>query len=220
MRRDGQLLGPKNWTSTLAWKNIRRRKGPRWEEAWPELRKVKFFTQTKILVQNFTPKTRNLRLICFRDKTRKSWPIQVVVGLVCYFRRPIGYLHRIWVECKCVWVKITHWNIEFRIWAKCTGVWGKIAPTILAVFIKLYPTSERVCYNQRFYPRPPKNLHRLICHICEILQLWDSGQNTEIECFCKGQEKKGKEIKFLEVTNYFVRGAAGETRRCSCWAKE
>ena len=67
MRRDGQLLGPKNWTSTLAWKNIRRRKGPRWEEAWPELRKVKFFTQTKILVQNFTPKTRNLRLICFRD---------------------------------------------------------------------------------------------------------------------------------------------------------
>ena len=130
-----------------------------------------FYTDTN-LSSKFTPKTRNSRLICFRDKTRKSWSIEVVVGLVCYFRRPIGYLHRIWVEWKCVWVKITHWNIEFRIWAKCTGVWGKIAPTILAVFIKLYPTSERVCYNQRFYPRPPKNLHRLICPICDISQLW------------------------------------------------
>ena len=69
-----------------------------------ELQNVKFFTQIKILVQNFTPKTRKSRLICFRDKTRKSWSIQVVVGLVCYVRRPIGYLHRIWVECKCAWV--------------------------------------------------------------------------------------------------------------------
>ena len=72
----------------------------------PELRNVKFFTQTITWVQNFTPKTRNLRLICIRDKTRKSWSIQVVVGLVCYVRRPIGYLHRILVECKCAWVKI------------------------------------------------------------------------------------------------------------------
>ena len=39
----------------------------------PELRNVKFFTQTITWVQNFTPKTRNLRLICIRDKTRKSW---------------------------------------------------------------------------------------------------------------------------------------------------
>ena len=78
-----------------------------------ELRNVKFFTQTKIWVQNVTPKTRNSQLICFRDKTRKSWSIQVVVGLVCYVRHPIGYLHRIWVECKCAWVKIT--PLKYRI---------------------------------------------------------------------------------------------------------
>ena len=72
-----------------------------------ELRNVNFFTQTKILVKNFTPKTRNSRLICFRNKTRKSWSIQVVVGLVCYVCYPIGYLHRIWVECKCALVEIT-----------------------------------------------------------------------------------------------------------------
>ena len=146
----------KKYKSTVYPKQVYKR--IKWGKYKSQIRvaKCQFFTQTKIWIQNFTPKTCNSQLICFCDKTRKSWSIQVVVGLVCYGHRPIGYLHRIWVECKCVWVKITHWNIEFRIWAKCTGVWGKIAPTILAVFIKLYPTSERVCYNQRFYPRPPK----------------------------------------------------------------
>ena len=42
----------------------------------------------------------------------------------------------------------------------------KITPTKMAVFIK------RICYTPRFYPRPPKNLHRYICHICDISQLW------------------------------------------------
>ena len=79
-----------------------------------ELRNVKFFTQTKILVQNFTPKMRNSRLICFCDKTRKSWSIQVVVGgLVCYVCCPIGYLHKIWIECKCALVEIT--PLKYRI---------------------------------------------------------------------------------------------------------
>ena len=32
------------------------------------------------------------------------------------------------------------------MWAKCTGVWGKITPTKLAVFIKLFPTSEACMY--------------------------------------------------------------------------
>ena len=78
-----------------------------------ELRNVKFFTQTKIWVWNFTPKTRNSRLICFRDKTRKSCSIQVIVGLVYYVRCLFEYLHRIWVECKCAWVKIT--LLKYRI---------------------------------------------------------------------------------------------------------
>ena len=68
--------------------------------------KCQFFTQIKIWVQNFTPKTRNSQLICFCDKMRKSCSIRVIVGLVCYVRRPIEYLHRIWVECKCGWVNI------------------------------------------------------------------------------------------------------------------
>ena len=40
-----------------------------------------------------------------------------------------------------------------------------------AVFIKLYQYQKRVCYSPRFYPRPPKKLHRYICHICDIMQL-------------------------------------------------
>ena len=74
----------------------------------PELRNVKFCTQIKIWVQNFTPKTRNSRLIFFATKrVYKCWSIQVIVGLVCYVCCPIGYLHRIWVKCKRAWVKIT-----------------------------------------------------------------------------------------------------------------
>ena len=63
--------------------------------------KCQIFYTDKNLSSNFSPKTRNLRLIRFRDKMRKSWSIQVVARFVCYVRRPIGYLHRIWVECKC-----------------------------------------------------------------------------------------------------------------------
>ena len=75
--------------------------------------KCRFFYTDKIWVQNFTLKTRNLQLICFCDKTRKFWSIQVIVGLVCYVRRPIGYLHRNWVESKCTWVKII--PLKYRI---------------------------------------------------------------------------------------------------------
>ena len=34
---------------------------------WVQSCEMSIFSQTKILVKNFTPKTRNLRLICFRD---------------------------------------------------------------------------------------------------------------------------------------------------------
>ena len=75
--------------------------------------KCQIFYTHKNLSSKFTPKTRNSRLICFRDKMRKSWSIQVVVGLVCYVRCPIGYLQRICVECKCAWVEIT--PLKYRI---------------------------------------------------------------------------------------------------------
>ena len=103
-----------------------------------ELRNVKFFTQTKIWVENFTPKTRNSQLICFRDKTCKSRSIQVVVGLVCYVRRPIGYL-----------------------WAKCAGVWGQITPTKLSVFTKLYPTSEARMLHSKILPQTFKKFTQI-----------------------------------------------------------
>ena len=37
-----------------------------------ELQNVKYFTQIQIEAQNFTPKMRESRLICFCDKIRKS----------------------------------------------------------------------------------------------------------------------------------------------------
>ena len=74
----------------------------------PELQNDNLFSQIIwIWVKNFTPKTRNSRLICFCDKMRKPWSIQVVVGLVCYVRRPIEYLQQIWVRWKHAWVKNT-----------------------------------------------------------------------------------------------------------------
>ena len=80
-------------------------------------------------------------------------------GLVCHVRRPIGYLHSIWVECKCAWVKIT--PLKYRIWAKCTGVWGKITPTKLAVFIKLYPTSEARMLHSKILPQTSKKFTQI-----------------------------------------------------------
>ena len=48
----------------------------------------------------------------------------------------------------------------------CTGVWGEITPMKLSVSIKLYPTPKA-------HRLPPTNLHRYICHICDISQLCD-----------------------------------------------
>ena len=31
--------------------------------------------------------------------------------------------------------------------------------------------KSAICYSPRFYPKPQKNLHRYICHICDIMQL-------------------------------------------------
>ena len=58
-------------------------------------------------------------------------------------------------------LKSPHWNIEFRIWAKCTGVWGKITPTKLAVFIKLYPTSEARMLHSKILPQTSKKFTQI-----------------------------------------------------------
>ena len=85
-------------------------------------------TQTKFELKIVPKKMCNLWLICFHDKKRKSWSNQVLVGLVCYVQRPIGYLHRIWVKDKRAWDKITPMKLLPRIWAKCTGSWGQNYP--------------------------------------------------------------------------------------------
>ena len=58
-------------------------------------------------------------------------------------------------------LKSPHSNIEFRIWAKCTGVWGKITPTKLAVFIKLYPTSEARMLHSKILPQTSKKFTQI-----------------------------------------------------------
>ena len=58
-------------------------------------------------------------------------------------------------------LKSPHWNIEFRIWTKCTGVWGKFTPTKLAVFIKLYPTSEARMLHSKILPQTSKKFTQI-----------------------------------------------------------
>ena len=60
-----------------------------------ELHNVNVFTQTKIVGSKFTPKTRKLRLICFRDKMRKI----LICVLILQFKGSYAsfnskYLHR------------------------------------------------------------------------------------------------------------------------------
>ena len=85
----------------------------------------------------------------------------------------------------------THIVFGFNRWA-C--VWGKLTPMKWDVFMSYFVTlkvsgvklpqwngpfsqsftqcQKRVCHSPKFYPRPPKNLHRYICRICDIMQLW------------------------------------------------
>ena len=45
---------------------------------------------------------------------------------------------------------------------------GKITPNEMDRFHKALPNVKN---SLKFYPRPPKKLHRYICHICDIMQL-------------------------------------------------
>ena len=51
-------------------------------------------------------------------------------------------------------LKSPHWNIEFWIWAKIT-------PTKLAVFIKLYPTSEARMLHSKILPQTSKKFTQI-----------------------------------------------------------
>ena len=69
-------------------------------------------------------------------------------------------------------LKLPQWNtfIEFGLNVQVSGV---ILPHWNGPFSQSFTQRQkRVCYYQKIYPRPPKNLHRLICHICDISQLW------------------------------------------------
>ena len=54
---------------------------------------------------------------------------------------------------------------------------GKITPNEMDHFHKALPNVKP---SLKFYPRPPKKLHRYICHICDISQLCqgNAGQRT------------------------------------------
>ena len=71
------------------------------------------------------------------------------------------FLLSIWAKCTSAWVKITQMEYLPRIWAKCTGVWGKITPTKLAVFIKLYPTSEAHMLHSQILPQTTKKFTQI-----------------------------------------------------------
>ena len=68
-------------------------------------------------------------------------------------------------------LKLPQWNtfIEFGLNVQVSGV---ILPHWNGPFSQSFTQRQkRVCYYQKIYPRPPKNLHRLICRICDISQL-------------------------------------------------
>ena len=123
-----------------------------------ELQNVKFFTQIKIEVRNFTPKTRKLWLIF-------SWQnvVILVFVLIIMFQS----------SCPEDGMKLQQWNIFLEFGLNLhVHVWGKNIPMKLDVFIKFHPISEEhICYSPKFYPTSSKDLHRYICHICDILQL-------------------------------------------------
>ena len=64
-------------------------------------------------------------------------------------------------EHRVAWVTITQMEYLPRIWAKCTGVWGKITPMKLAVFIKLYPTSEARMLQSKILPKTSKTFTQI-----------------------------------------------------------
>ena len=107
---------------------------------------MSMFYTDKNLSSKFTPKTRKLRLICFRDRMRKILVCVLILqfkGSSVSFRAK--YLHLL--------------TLYLGRWA---GVWGKLTPMKLAVFMKFTQHQKLVCNSQRVYPRPPNIVH-LLC---------------------------------------------------------
>ena len=119
-----------------------------------QLQNVKFFTQIKIWLQNFTPKTRKSRLICYLQRVYPRPPNSIHL-------LNILHLLNIWVWCTSVWVEITPMEYLHRIWAKCTGVWGNITPLKRAVFTKLYPTSKARMLLSKKLPQTSKKFTQI-----------------------------------------------------------
>ena len=112
----------------------------------------------KNLSSKFTPKTRNSWLICFRDKTRKSGQSKSLLDWFASFVVQLDIFIEFGLNVNVPGLKSPHWN---RIWAKCTGVWGKITPTKLAVFTKLYPTSEARMLHSKILPQIYKKITQI-----------------------------------------------------------
>ena len=109
-------------------------------------------------------------------------------------------------------LKLPQWNtfIEFGLNVQVSGV---ILPHWNGPFSQSFTQRQkRVCYYQKIYPRPPKNLHRLICHICDISQLWypphflswlrDVQTNYEQKTIYQGVYKADWR-RFISISNIF-----------------
>ena len=102
----------------------------------------------------------------------------------------------IWVRCAGVWGKLTPNEMGCSCSHSVRSLYVKEFTPVQQIFYTFFvlglnvqvsgiklpqwngPFSQsftwcqkHVCYSPRFYPRPPKNLHRYICHICDIMQL-------------------------------------------------
>ena len=130
----------------------------------------------KNLSSKFTPKTRNSWLICFRDKTRKSGQSKSLLDWFASFVVQLDIFIEFGLNVNVPGLKSPHWN---RIWAKCTGVWGKITPTKLAVFTKLYPTSELRMLHSKILPQIYKKFTQIylpyLWHFATLFGLWTNG---------------------------------------------
>ena len=118
-----------------------------------EFRNVKLFTQT-IFEFKILPQKRVIR-DWYVFATKRVNPGQSKSLLVWFatFCVQLDIFIEFGLNVNVPGLKSPHWNIDFRIWAICTGVWSKITPTKLAVFIKLYPTSEARMLHSNILPQ-------------------------------------------------------------------
>ena len=106
-------------------------------------------------------------LICFCDKMRKNLVCVLMLQFIFLSAPNLHQLQNIWVKR---YPNEMDLQIFYTLFVSGLNVQvsGKITPNEMDHFHKALPNVKN---SLKFYPRPPKNLHRYICHICDIMQL-------------------------------------------------